>query len=62
MINFFMWLCEKTNHLIRAEYPEKSEGNYDYCEICGTLIKEKILTSERSIQTSDTTAAKSSQP
>ena len=41
MINFFMWLCEKTGHLIRKEWTEKSEGVYDHCQICGTLIKKE---------------------
>lgn len=41
MTDFFIWLCNKTGHLIRAKYPEKSEGLYDHCQICGTLIKEK---------------------
>lgn len=39
MISLLMWLCKKTGHLIRTEYPERSEGIYDHCQICGTLIK-----------------------
>ena len=39
MIDLFMWLCKTTGHLVRIEYQEKSEGNYDHCQICGTLIK-----------------------
>ena len=41
MARFFMWLCKKTGHLIRADYQEKSEGDYEFCEICGTLIKKE---------------------
>ena len=41
MINFFMWLCKKTGHLIQKEWHEKSEGVYMHCQICGTLLKEK---------------------
>ena len=40
MCDFFMWLCEKTGHLIRTEWIEKSEGTYDACQICGRLIKK----------------------
>jgi hypothetical protein len=40
MIDLFMWLCKTTGHLIRSEYLEKSEGAYDHCQICGTLIKK----------------------
>jgi hypothetical protein len=40
MIDLFMWLCKTTGHLIRTEYQEKSEGVYDHCQICGTLIKK----------------------
>ena len=35
------WLCEKTGHLIRADWPEKSEGAYEHCQICGALIKKR---------------------
>jgi hypothetical protein len=39
--DFFMWLCEKTGHLVRKEWEEKSNGVYDACEICGRLIWSK---------------------
>jgi len=35
-----MWLCKKTGHLFRTDYPEKSDGEYEHCQICGTLIKK----------------------
>ena len=41
MCEFFHWLCEKTGHLIRKEWENKSNGIYQHCQICGTLIKEK---------------------
>jgi len=41
MINFLMWLCKKTGHLIRTEWSEKSVGVYYHCQICGTLIKKE---------------------
>jgi hypothetical protein len=41
MIDFLMWLCNKTGHLIKTKHPEKSEGLYKHCQICGALIKEK---------------------
>lgn len=40
-MNFFMWLCKKTGHLLRKEWPNRSEGVYDHCKICGTLIKRE---------------------
>ena len=40
-MNFIMWLCAKTGHLIRKEWSEKSEGVYDHCQICGALIKKE---------------------
>ena len=40
-MTFFMWLCAKTGHLIRTEWPNKSVGFYDHCQICGTLIKKE---------------------
>ena len=36
----FDWLCGKTGHLVRTDYPEKSEGEYEHCQICGELIKK----------------------
>jgi len=39
MIDWLMWLCAKTGHLIRTEYPERSA--YDHCQICGMLIKKE---------------------
>ena len=41
MIDWLMWLCAKTGHLIRTKYPEKSEGVYQHCQLCGMLIKAK---------------------
>lgn len=38
--NLIIWLCGKTGHLIKREWAEKSEGVYDHCQICGTLIKK----------------------
>ena len=26
---------------VQPKYPEKSEGVYDHCQICGTLIKKE---------------------
>lgn len=40
-MNFFMWLCEKTGHLIRKEWCNRSVGLYDHCQICGKLIKQE---------------------
>lgn len=40
LIDLFSWLCEKTGHLIRADYQERSEGDYEHCQICGKLIKK----------------------
>jgi hypothetical protein len=39
--NLIIWLCSKTGHLIKAEWSDKSEGVYDHCKICGTLIKKE---------------------
>ena len=41
LMRFLDWLCEKTGHLIRTEYLEKSDGAYKHCQICGKLIKKE---------------------
>jgi len=40
-MKFLMWLCERTGHLIRSEYFEKSEGEYEHCQICGELTRAR---------------------
>jgi hypothetical protein len=41
MLDCLSWLCAKTGHLIRTDYPEKSEGEYWHCQVCGELIKKE---------------------
>ena len=41
LIDGLSWLCSKTGHLIRTDYPEKSDGEYEHCQVCGTLIKKE---------------------
>jgi hypothetical protein len=35
------WLCRVCKHPFRSEWDERSEGLYDHCVVCGTLIKQE---------------------
>ena len=35
------WLCKVFKHPFRTEWKERSEGLYDHCVVCGTLIKKE---------------------